>query len=74
MSWFRRWRYARWRRSWGKRASEVRLPRRFDYPIMGCTLPLPCGGYVTHHTGLWPRTEVHECEDGLCLERKAEHG
>ncbi len=46
----------------------ARKPRTFDYTIGGCTLPLPCGGYVTHHIGLVPRTEVHKCRGSKCGE------
>ena len=47
-------------------APEPRKPRTFDYVIGGCTLPLPCGGYVTHHAGLVPHTEVHRCSGSKC--------
>ncbi len=58
----------------GERIEPVppRKPRTYDYTIGGCTLPLPCGGYVTHHLGLVPHTEVHRCRGSKCGEPMGE--
>lgn len=54
----------------GERIEPVppRKPRTYEYPIVGCTLPLPCGGYITHHGDVVPHTEVHRCRGSKCGE------